>query len=181
MPASLTTELGGFYINTGELNFKPVEPEPKDPKEAELEKANLLQKLKRKRKDEDEAEDIKPPRNKPGPKPKPKIPKVLNGAINLSTSGVSTSVATTTCQNVIDSMVVKLLSNDTKDPAEMAKLVSMANAAATAKPPEKKRGPKPGMKRLLSTEAKLEAQQQQQQQQQAAQVCIFSIILALLS
>lgn len=169
LPANWTTELEGFYINTGQLNFKPIESEPKDVKESELEKANLLQKLKRKRKDEDEVEEMKPPRNKPGPKPKPKISKVSNGAINLSSSSASASVANATCQNVIDNMVVKLLSNDTKDPADMAKLVSLANAAAASKPPEKKRGPKPGMKRLLSTEAKLDSQQQQQ----TPQVCAF--------
>ena len=53
IPASLTTELGGFYINTGELKFKPVDNVESNGKlvkdtdaEDEFEKATLLQKLK---------------------------------------------------------------------------------------------------------------------------------------
>ncbi|KAH9408479.1 HPC2 and ubinuclein domain [Tyrophagus putrescentiae] len=52
IPTSLTTEHDGFYINTGELKFKPVEEangSAKVVEETEFEKAQILQKLKRKR------------------------------------------------------------------------------------------------------------------------------------
>lgn len=64
IPASLTTEHDGFYINTGELKFKPVEPTTEHAnggtksEDNEFETARVLQKLKRKRNRIEDDDDV---------------------------------------------------------------------------------------------------------------------------
>lgn len=93
IPTSLTTEHDGFYINTGELKFKPVEQtgdqaangSMKNVEVNEFETARVLQKLKRKRNRIEDDDDVNEDRLAPSKMPrKKKEPKEMKKETKMS-------------------------------------------------------------------------------------------------